>query len=309
MEAFFMRYILLLTLTFLSMSSHGKLLDKISAVFEDQIITSSMIKRVKSNLRARKSISPVIYNKVKYTDREIINLIFQKFLVRNHLEQMGYVISNDQVEGQIKNTEKRLNLTRDSLLNFLRGNNMKFKEYFEITRETIEYMQLFIPRVLNPLISITDQEIKNRFFKENSKDKSLSFKYSLVDFSISKSKISKKDLKEFKQALINQQKSGILPEKYKNISINILDDITEDGLTKSLKKELQKSEEGSFSNAVSLNNDYHLFFVKKKDLVESEKFLKEKNNIKGKIHQEKLLVLSKSWFERELSKHFIKINL
>ena len=89
----------------------------------------------------------------------------------------------------------------------------------------------------------------------------------------------------------------------------MLDDITEDGLTNLLKKELNKSEEGTFTNPIALNSDYHLFFVKKKDLVESENYLREKNKIKGMIHQEKLIALSQSWFERELSKHFVKINL
>ena len=45
--------------------------------------------------------------------------MIQRKLVRDKLSEMGYVINDDQVESQIKNTERRLGLTRSNLLDFL----------------------------------------------------------------------------------------------------------------------------------------------------------------------------------------------
>ena len=51
-------------------------------------------------------------------------------------------------------------------MNFLKSNDLTFNEYFEVIRETIEF-NIFNGRVIQPLITITDQEVKNLFYKQN----------------------------------------------------------------------------------------------------------------------------------------------
>jgi len=182
---------------------------------------------------------------------------------------------------------------------------MSFDEYFEVIRETIEF-NIFNGRIIRPLISITDQEIKNYFYK-TSKDKTLSFKYTLVDFSMNESKMKKGMLKNFPKVLTKFQINGILPKKYESVETNVLGDITEDGLTNNLKKVLKSTEEGQFSKTIQLGDSYHVFFVKKKDLVESETYLRAKDNIRVELMTAQAGKVTKLWFKRERAKHFIKI--
>ena len=79
-----------------------------------------------------------------------------RFLIRAKLEELGYVVDDDQVEGQIKSTEDRLRLNRAALLSFLQSNGLTFDEYFEVIRESIEF-NIFFSRVIQPLITVTDQ--------------------------------------------------------------------------------------------------------------------------------------------------------
>lgn len=301
---------LILSIIFLTFSlnnSQAKLLDKTIAVFNDSVITLSQVDRVHNNVSSRKNISPLIYKKSSYSKSEILEIMIERLLIREKLSEIGYVRNDEQVEAEINNIEKRLGLSRTQLLSFLKSNNMSFDEYFEIIRETIEF-NIFNGRIIRPLISITDQEVKNYFYK-TSKDKTLAFKYTIVDFSLDENKMKKGMLSNFSKVLEKFQVNGVLPENYQDVQTNVLGDITEDGLTNNLKKLLKKTDEGKFTKAIKLGDTYHVFFVKKKDLVESEIYLQAKNKIRGQLMGLQAKDVTDLWYKRERSKHYIKTFL
>lgn len=296
---------LLVAILFLGLTqTHAKLLDKTVAIFNSTVITLSQVRRIQDNIASRKNISPIIYKNTQLTQKQIVDLMIERLIIREKLNEIGYVRNDEQVEAEITSIEKRLGLNREQLLSFLESNNMSFDEYFEIIRETIEF-NIFNGRIVRPLISVTDQEIKNHFYKQ-SKDKTLAFKYTLVDFTMHESKVNKSMLKEYPAVLEKFQVTGILPKKYETVETNVLGDITEDGLTASLKNALKATEEGKFSKPVKLGDTYHVFFVKKKDLVESELFLQVKDQIKAELMTKQAAGVTDLWFKRELSKHYIK---
>lgn len=304
-----MKQIKVLILTFLiSTQGHAALLDKIVAVVNSQPILLSQIKRTSENLEARRNISPQIYNKSKYTRRELVDIRINEFLLRDKLTEMGYVISDEQVESQVKATEDRLGLDRSALLNFLRSNNFSFDEYFELIRSSIEY-NLFLSRIIQPLISITEQDVKNAYYQKHANNKRLSFKYELVDFSMDRSSFKKGMLNQFKGVLTSFQQTGILPKEFSDVSTNVIGEIREDGLTNDLKKVLKDTPEGKFSEPISIGGQYHVFFIKSKDLVESEDFLVRKNQIRAELFQTSMETIAKSWFKSEADKHYIKYFL
>ena len=299
-------FTLVLFLSFIfPLNSKAELLDKIMAVINDKTITLSQVKRVRENIKARRNISPQIYKKEKLNDRQIVDIFINRNVIRDKLSDLGYLINDDQVESQIKQTEKRLGLTRDSLMDFLESNSTTFDEYFETIRETIEY-NIFVSRVINPLISITDQEIKNTFYKKNINNKTFSFKYELVDFALNANAFKGTMLKNFKEVLEKFQLNGILPHEFSKVSTNALGDMTEEGLNNNLSHLLKITDEGTFSEPLKIGNSYHVFFVKKKDLVESEKFNQSKNNIRNILFNERSNGMKTLWFQRESNKHYIK---
>ena len=134
---------LVFTITFIFTTStqiaSAKLLDKVLAVINDEVITLSLVKRISENLVARRNIAPQIYQKDEYTEKELVTLRIQRALVREKLKEIGFDVSDEQVEVQIKQTEQNLNLDRRALLEFLSASNMTFDEYFELIREAIEF--------------------------------------------------------------------------------------------------------------------------------------------------------------------------
>ena len=285
-----------------------KLLDKIVAVINTRIISLSEINRIESTLEARKEVSPMVYSEAKYTSKELLSIIVKSFIIRDKINAQGYVINDDAVESRIKMTEERLNLKRADLLAFLKSKGLTYEEYFEIIREAMEY-NIFAQRIVAPLISVTEQEIKNEFYRRNSTNNALSFKYNLVDFYIPTSNLIDKSDNKFLAVLKDYQLTGKLPEEYRTMESNNLDNLNEDGLSKELAEVLKNTAEGSFSKAVTLNKNLHIFYVQKKDMVESQEFLKFKDQIQNDIFMSKGKSVTTNWFDREYSNYYIKYLL
>jgi peptidyl-prolyl cis-trans isomerase SurA len=286
-------------------TAEDKLLDKIIAVVNTRVITLSEIQRMAKTLAARREVSPMIYTKDKYEPKELLDLIIRSYIIRDKITAQGYVINDDAVESRIKMTEERLGLKRADLLAFLKSKGLTYEEYFEVIRETMEY-NIFASRIISPLISVTEQEIKNEFYRRNSTNNALSFKYNLVDFYLPEGKLIDKDESRFQAVLKDYQLTGKLPAEFKELETNKLDNLREDSLSKDLSKVLKTTPEGSFSKSVSLGGYLHVFYVQKKDLVESQQFLRSKEQIQNEIFMDKGQSVSNNWFDREYSNYYIK---
>lgn len=285
--------------------SSEKLLDKIVAVVNTRVVSLSEIRRMEDTLEARREVSPIIYSEKAYDQKKLLDIVIKSYIIRDKINAQGYVINDDAVEGRIKMTEERLGLKRSDLLQFLKSKSLTYEEYFEIIRETMEY-NIFAQRVIAPLISVTEQEIKNEYYRRNTTNNALSFKYNLVDFYIDESKLVDKNESKYLAVLKDYQLTGKLPEEYRDLESNNLDALNEDGLSKDLAKVLKTTSEGSFSKAISLNGYLHVFYVQKKDLVESQDFLKFKDQIQNEIFMNKGKSVSTNWFDREYANYYIK---
>ena len=285
--------------------SSEKLLDKIVAVVNTRVISLSEISRMQDTLEARKEISPMIYTEQKYSQKELLDIMIQSFIIRDKINAQGYVINDDAVESRIKMTEERLGLKRADLLQFLKGKGLTYEEYFEVIRETMEF-NIFAQRIIAPLISVTEQEIKNEYYRRNQTNNALSFKYNLVDFYIPEDQMVDKNENKFLAVLKDYQLTGKLPEEYRSLESNNLEHLNEDAISKELATILKTTAEGSFSKPISISKHLHVFYVQKKDLVESQNFLKFKDQIQSDIFMTKGKSVTNNWFNREFSNYYIK---
>lgn len=285
-----------------------KLLDKIVAVINTKVISLSEIKRIEDTLEARREIAPPIYSESKYDSKKLLDIMIRAFIIRDKLTAQGYVVNDEAVESRIKMTEERLGLKRADLLNFLKSKGLTYEEYFEVIRETMEY-NLFAQRIIAPLIAVTEQEVKNEYYRRNSSNNALSFRYTLVDFYIAEKDLVVKDKAKYLAVLKDYQLTGKLPAEYRNLESNNLENLNEDGLSKELAKTLKTAAEGSFSDAITLNGYLHVFYVQKKDLVESQDFARAKEVIQNEIFATKGKSVSTNWFDREYSNYYIKTHL
>ena len=75
---------------------------------------------------------------------------------------------------------------------------------------TLNKLYLNKNKIKNKL-KLTEQEIKNEFYRRNSTNNALSFKYNLVDFYIPEAKLQDKNENRFLSVLKDYQLTGKLP--------------------------------------------------------------------------------------------------
>ena len=300
-----LRFLLALTLLIPTLS-HAELIDKIVGVFEDKIFSLNEIKRVQDNLKARNNISPQLFNSTDLSHKEITSILISSEIIRKKLEEIGYIIADEQVESQIRSTEKRLQLSRDQLVQFIENNGLKFTEYFEIIRQTIQY-NIFLQRIISPLISVTDQEVVAEFKKKFPNKTAQSFVYNLIDFTLPGYKANKKNNKKLSNSINQFVKFNNKDEFIKKASIANLDEIEEDGLNAEMKSAISGSTADSMSKPVVLGGVTHVFYVKNKTVTYSEFFKSKKNLLKNMIAQKEIGNVVKVWLDREGKKYFQKI--
>ncbi|MBY0516051.1 MAG: hypothetical protein K2P81_04035 [Bacteriovoracaceae bacterium] len=288
--------------------AQDKLLDKIVAVVNSRVYSLSELDRVEITLPARKEISPFLYTSLKISKPELLDLMIKTQVIRDKLGGQGYVVGDDAVESRIKMTEEKLGLNRDSLLEFLKSKGVTYEEYFEIIREAMEY-NLFTTRIIGPLVTVTEQELKNEFYKRHSSDKALSFTYHLVDFSVPSAQATGKDTSLFVQALKDYQLTGRLGFGFSDLDASPIEGVREDGLNKDIAKALSQTPEGNFTPSVVLGDRIHSFYVKTKDLVESTAYQKTKERLEEELFNSKSQSLTKNWFDREYGNYYIKKSL
>jgi peptidyl-prolyl cis-trans isomerase SurA len=299
---------ILLSLTVLTTSAQAKLLDKVAGVINDKVFTLSEINRVSKTVTVRKEIAPFIYTKSAYSNQEVLKLLQNTYIIKDKLSELGFIVSDDSVEARIRETEKGLGLSRDELYTFLDSKGITYSEYFEILREAMEF-NIFNRRIIAPLVTITDQELKNFYYKANSQNKALSFKYKLLDFTLPASKIASSDFSRMPNILNTYRTTGNIPEVYSDIESTNLGELLGDDLPSDLRKLLQNTDEESFTAAYSKDGIVHFFYVAKKDLTESADFLKSKNAIYAQLFSERASSLTKNWFSREGLSYYTVNNL
>ena len=283
------------------------LLDRIVGAVDQKSFTQSEVRRWRQNLDLRHQVAPFIYPKTNYSDQELLQIAIDSLVIRAALKENGQSVSDGQVEMQIKDTENRLHTNRAALNAFLRENQMSFDEYFELMRESIE-RSFFIHQIINPLVTITDQEVKNAFYKIHQQGNTKTFRYELVSFHIEQNKIDANWQAKLPEELKKFQNSGILPDPIRDISVDQLGELEEDGLAKPIANVVAHTAVGEFSAPVVINDQIYVFFVKYKKEVETANYRASQEQIRQHLFEERALSVARIWLDRERTKHYIALR-
>lgn len=278
-----------------------KLIDKIVGVINEQSITLSEVKRIQKTLKGRRDIAGVLYNKLK-TQKDIINFLFQMFVVKKELDALGMSVSESRVDAQIENTLKRVRLTKAQLIRQLTKNGLTFEEYYQVIKQSMEF-SLFQQRIIAPLVAISEQEIKSLYLQKAGDKAAQTVQYKLKDYLVDASKVSLEKANQLQEQIQSALKQG-KTLKLKNIEMIDLGDIKSSSLSSQIRKHITSVEQGNVSKPLKLGGNYHLFYIEKKDIAQSDAFEKVKPQIANYLFERKSINISKSYFERKVQEDY-----
>lgn len=284
----------------------ARLIDKILLVIDDKIYTSSDLEKIKENYISRHKISPLLYKKNIPNDRKLLEHLIKNNLIKHKLKEMGIIISEKMISAIVKEKREQAGANEKNFIIYLNQNNLTLKNYKNILKESREFI-LFIEKFIRPSISISEHQLQNIFYTQNPSNKTHSFIYDLINFSIPERELkTSRDKENFKKYLVALQRGDTLPDTFKNISGNKMGQVSEEQLNEQFKKVIDAAKEKKFTDLSLLGNTYHVFYVKKKTLKLSSFYKKSKVKIHDTLFQEQVKTVLDVWVKREKNKHYIK---
>ncbi len=295
----------ILPIILISISLHASLLDKVAAVIEKKPITFSEVTRIKNNFNARNMIAPLIYQKGKTSDKEILNTIIQTHLVRKKLKELGIEVQDSVVNGRIEEIRKNQNVTKEFLYNYLAKQGLSRQEYFDLIKQMME-ISYFNQKIIAPLISVKDSEVSEKEAEIKSKIPKVMI-YDVTNYSFGPEIQKKYSNAELIKILKSFRKDkSTLPADLQGLEGT---DITLNGfeLNPNVKKILRSTRSKRFSTPKIINNYLNVFYVRSKRIDRKRTPKISNDMIKQEVAISKSTEEIQKWVKSEMDESFIKI--
>jgi peptidyl-prolyl cis-trans isomerase SurA len=167
----------------LSVQGHSKIVERIVAIVNDQIITESDITNYRSSLKNGQLVDDLLVTDTKSllkSRKKLVDHIINEKLIDSEVQATGMAATVERVEQEIRTIIKRNRISRNQLKQALKEKGVVFSDYQEFVRKRLERQSL-IEKAITSKIKISDDDIANYFYSKNPKrSESLSFEYTIA---------------------------------------------------------------------------------------------------------------------------------
>ena len=158
---------LLLPLVFGPLSIHARVLDKVVAKVNSEIITLSVIEERAEILRQKYVGAPISISEQDLL-KEALNMIIEEKLQIQEGKKFGFVIDEDAVDAAVEEIKKKNNLADGQLLEMLKREGRNLKSYKNHIRDQIMVSKITRFEIGNR-VKVSEKSII-KYYKKNQKE-------------------------------------------------------------------------------------------------------------------------------------------
>ncbi len=159
---------LLIATLFLNPSANSKIVEKIVAVVNGEVITLLELDRGMAPRLQDLKKSKHYESDFKTIRKQVIDELVDNLIFKQEIEKSDYKIGDQELSQAINNILSRNNITLPQLKNELKDNGIKWDSYKENLKFELK-RQRFISATIGAKISITDEELKNYYLRNLDK--------------------------------------------------------------------------------------------------------------------------------------------
>ena len=158
---------LLLPLVFGPLSIHARVLDKVAAKVNSEIITLSVIEERAEILRQKYVGAPISISEQDLL-KEVLNMVIEERLQIQEGKKLGFVIDEDAVDAAMEEIIKKNDLTEGQLQEMLKREGRTLKSYKNHIRDQIMVSKITRFEIGNR-VKVSEKSII-KYYKENQKE-------------------------------------------------------------------------------------------------------------------------------------------
>ncbi|MCB0419873.1 MAG: peptidylprolyl isomerase [Bdellovibrionales bacterium] len=314
-------FILSIALSFITLNTHARIVERIVAIVNSEIITqtdmSSYLEKLKNSnsLLDRTLIQISDLEQIKKNKEALLNHLINEKLVESKVKKSGISVTIEMIESEIRRITNEKGITRAQLKQALKAQGVDFAEYQDFVKQGLERHTLISKEVASK-IKISGDEIASFYIQKTKNPNSLVFEYQLAHILFLPKNGGESEAKQRAELVLKKLNDG---GDFSGLASQHSEDpnFSNGGLLGSFKKgemlpEMEAAVKdlkiGSYSKIVKTRAGYHILRVMKKTLVEDPNLLAQKNEIQQLLFAKAFDRGIRSWLKQLRQEAYVHIN-
>ena len=312
----FRKNLVFLFLVLFSNPTEGKILEKIQAVVNGEIITLTEIKEYRNKLKTGGFLDELLFSEPEVREKALkdseylLKLLVNERIIDFEVKRQNFLVTEKKVDKEISTIAKRQNMTLTQLKKTLKAQSVSYKDYRSFVKKSVE-RRLLIEKEITSKIKVSEQDIISYYLTNNPSHGSQVFEYSLAHVLLKKGDETKA------RKILKDLASGV---SFENLVLKHSTDVDshkqggEFGNFKSgemiasIEKAIESLKIGETSSVVNTPMGLHIFKVTDKKLVKDPAIEKQRQKIFQKLYAQAFKEQLGFWLSQKRKEAIIQIN-
>ncbi|MCB0364212.1 MAG: peptidylprolyl isomerase [Bdellovibrionaceae bacterium] len=306
--------------TLVSLSSDARVIEKIFAIVNDEIITQTDMQRFRSKLSSGGLVDDAVIRladpKVLLKDEKaLINHLIDERLLDSEVKRKGLSVTVEKIEQEIRNITRRNGISRAQLKSALAEKGVKFSEYQDFIRTSLERQSL-IEKEVSSKIKISDDDVSSYYVTQMGDKNANIFEFTLAHI-LFLPKQGEKEARNRAKLVESKLKSGSMT--FEKLASQFSEDpnFSQGGVLGTFKAgemlpEMEQAVKGmsvgDTTGIIKTRVGLHLVKLLKKTLVPNPAFEARKEELRGLLFGQAFKKQFRNWLDDRRRDSFIRIN-
>ncbi len=303
--------------------TYAKVVDRILVIVNSEILTESDVTEYHHKLKSGGLIDNALLTlrdpqKLLKNRTYLLDHLIDEKLLDVEIKRQNLQATIEQVEKEIRNVTRSANngrgITRKQLKQTLKQKNIKFSDYQDYIKKTIERRSL-IQKEIQSQVKVTDDDITTFYISKFGNKNTQLFEYHLAHILFLNANGGAKEA--LAKATVAHNKLSTAPfdevaEQHSedpNFTAGGFMGAVKDGdMRPEVEKEIHNIKTGSYTKIIKTSFGFQIVKLIKKSLVENPELSKVKRNIRGQLMAQAISHQLKMWIENKRAQAFIRKN-
>jgi peptidyl-prolyl cis-trans isomerase SurA len=306
----------LVTVALVALSpAERKLVDRIAAVVNDDIITLSDVERAAAPYLAQNNTE----DKKKTLYKDVLDQLINEQLLSQQVTEAKISVSDDEVDRAIKDILKQNNISEDELRQAVEQRGLSMGQYREDLKRQLVRLKIVDLKVRSR-VNVPDTEVKaeyDRMMSQEKREELIGLRHIFFRWGESPDPTERRRVLE-KATKARERITG--GEDFARVAKEIsegptasqggdLGEVSKKGLLPELAKAIQSMQVGEVSEPIETKNGVHVVRIESRKTKDATPFIDMRNQIYQKLYQAEVERQMKIWLDELRSQSAIDVRM
>lgn len=300
--------------------ANAELVDRIVAIVNSEIITQSDLKSFTKKLGQSGMVDDLLLfgqpaSSLANDKQEQMNYLINERLLESEIRRLNLSVTIEKVEQEIRDIAKRNKVSRNDLVEAIKGQGISISEYQDFIKTRIERQSL-IEAEVSSKIRVADEDVLAQYIRLHPGSSSGSFEYTLGHILLNPKKGGVEKAQERAEEALKKLRAGesfdVVAEQYsedQNFTAGgLLGTFRAGEFSKELEAAVQNLNIGEFSGITKSRAGIHILKVLGKKVITDPAYEKDRERIRAEIFEKAFQKNFKSWLEMKREEAFVRVN-